>query len=158
MAEEIWYWIIWEERKDPENVIDYNINSEQTKDAFAEINANNQTTTGMANVIPWINAPKLLAKTSIIWWWGWWGWWFNARVIYITTSPTVDDAQTILDSYLEWYWTIVVQNISDAAYRYFYQWYMHYNHLVFVFNWEQWGRMEMRINYSWTTATWIIVS
>jgi hypothetical protein len=33
-------------------VIDYNINEEQTKDVSATINANNQTTTGMATVIP----------------------------------------------------------------------------------------------------------
>jgi hypothetical protein len=32
----------------------------------AEINANNQTTTGMATVIPWVNAPKLIESTSII--------------------------------------------------------------------------------------------
>jgi hypothetical protein len=72
MAEEIWFNYVWEEKKDPSNVIDYNINSEQTKDLSAEKNANNQTTTGMADVIPWINAPKLIAKTSIIWWSGGW--------------------------------------------------------------------------------------
>jgi hypothetical protein len=38
--------------KDAESVIDYNIREEQTKDMFAEKNANNQTTTGMANIIP----------------------------------------------------------------------------------------------------------
>ena len=39
-----------------DNVIDYDIENEETKDTSAVINANNQTTTGMANVIPWINA------------------------------------------------------------------------------------------------------
>ena len=65
-AEKVWYPIVWEENKDASNVIDYDIRPEQTKDTSAEINANNQTTTGMATVIPWINAPKLIEKTSII--------------------------------------------------------------------------------------------
>lgn len=66
-AEKVWYPVVWEEVKDASNVIDYDIHDEITKDDSAVINANNQTTTGMANVIPWINAPKLLADTSIVW-------------------------------------------------------------------------------------------
>lgn len=65
-AEKITYPVVWEEVKDASNVIDYDIRSEETKDVSAEINANNQTTTGMATVIPWINAPKLIETTSII--------------------------------------------------------------------------------------------
>ena len=65
-AEKVWYSIIWEETKEASNVIDYNINPEITKDTSAVFNANNDTTTGMANVIPWVNAPKLIASTSII--------------------------------------------------------------------------------------------
>lgn len=76
-VEKVWYPVVWEEVKDASNVIDYNIRPEQTKDISAEINANNQTTTGMANVIPWINAPKLIATTSIIWDLWWWGWWWT---------------------------------------------------------------------------------
>lgn len=68
-AAEIWYPVVWQEIKDPSNVIDYNINQEQTKDASSITNANNQTTTWLATVVPWINAPKLKAETSIIWWW-----------------------------------------------------------------------------------------
>lgn len=79
-AESIWYYEAWKEAKDDANVIDYNINEEQTKDEFAKINANNQTTTGMANVIPWVNAPKLLAGTSVIW--AWWGWWWGGSASY----------------------------------------------------------------------------
>ena len=67
-AEKVWFPIIWEESKEPSNVVDYDIHDEITKDASSVINANNDTTTGMANVIPWINAPKLIASTSIIWW------------------------------------------------------------------------------------------
>ena len=96
-AEKVWYPVIWEEKKDASNVIDYDIHEEITKDTSAVINANNDTTTGMANVIPWINAPKLIASTSIIWslWWGWWEWgsaWANLSAwVYIHT----DYAQTI---------------------------------------------------------------
>ena len=66
-AEKVWYPIVWETEKDASNVVDYNIHEEITKDASSVINANNDTTTGMATVIPWINAPKLIASTSIIW-------------------------------------------------------------------------------------------
>lgn len=66
-AEVVNYPVIWEEVEDPSNVIDYNIREEQTIDTNSVINANNQTTTGMATVIPWVNAPKLIANTSIYW-------------------------------------------------------------------------------------------
>jgi hypothetical protein len=65
-ADKVWYPVVWEKTKDADNVIDYDIREEQTKDVTAEINANNQTTTGMATVIPWVNAPKLIESTSII--------------------------------------------------------------------------------------------
>lgn len=66
-AEKVWFPVVWETEKDASNVVDYNIHEEITKDASSVINANNDTTTGMATVIPWINAPKLIASTSIIW-------------------------------------------------------------------------------------------
>ena len=105
-AETIWYQVVWEETKYASNVIDYNINKEQTKDLSAEINANNQTTTGMANVIPWINAPKLIAETSIIWdlWWGWWGW---ARIVEISDYLSIDEWQPVVDAILWWEFVIV---------------------------------------------------
>ena len=65
-AEKITYPVVWEKIKDADNVIDYDIREEQTKDISAEINANNMTTTGMATVIPGVNAPKLIESTSII--------------------------------------------------------------------------------------------
>lgn len=88
MAEEIWYSIVWEEEKQQSNVVDYNIREEQTKDTFNTDNANNQTTTGMANVIPWVNAPKLIASTSII---GavWWGWSFLYSVASLSISTII---------------------------------------------------------------------
>lgn len=64
-AEKIWYQYIGQEVKEPSNVIEYNINKEITKDASNVINANNDTTTWMATLIYWVNAPKLLEKTSV---------------------------------------------------------------------------------------------
>ena len=64
-AETVWYPVVWETEKDASNVIDYNIREEQTLWQSSVFNANNDTTTGMANVIPWVNAPKLIASTSI---------------------------------------------------------------------------------------------
>ena len=64
-AEKISYPVVWEETKDTSNVIDYNINQEITIDKSEVPNWNNDTTTGMANVIPWINAPMLISDTSI---------------------------------------------------------------------------------------------
>lgn len=64
-AEKVWFPIIWEKEKDASNVIDYNIHEEITIDTSSVFNANNDTTTGMANVIPWVNAPKLIMDTSI---------------------------------------------------------------------------------------------
>jgi hypothetical protein len=87
-AEKIEFPVVWEKEKDASNVIDYNINGEITKDISSVINANNETTTGMANVIPWVNAPKLIASTSIIWDIWWWGskymettLWFNWTIL-----------------------------------------------------------------------------
>lgn len=64
-AETVWYPVVWETEKDASNVIDYDIREEQTLWQSSVFNANNDTTTGMANVIPWVNAPKLIADTSI---------------------------------------------------------------------------------------------
>ena len=64
-AEKVWYPVIWEEKKDASNVIDYDIHDEITVGSSSVLNANNDTTTGMATVIPWVNAPKLLMDTSI---------------------------------------------------------------------------------------------
>lgn len=64
-AEKITYPVVWEEEKIASNVINYNINKEVTIDTSSVFNANNDTTTGMATVIPWINAPKLIQTTSI---------------------------------------------------------------------------------------------
>lgn len=64
-AEKVWFPIVWETQKDPSNVVDYDIHWEITIDTSSVFNQNNDTTTWMATVIPWINAPKLIASTSI---------------------------------------------------------------------------------------------
>lgn len=64
-AEVVWYSLVWEKTKESSNVIDYNINEEITTNTSAIFNANNDTTTGMATVTPWVNAPKLIESTSI---------------------------------------------------------------------------------------------
>ena len=64
-AEKIWFPVVWETTKDSSDVVDYNIREEQTIEQSSVFDANNNTTTGMATVIPWVNAPKLLESTSI---------------------------------------------------------------------------------------------
>lgn len=115
-AEKVWFPVVWEEKKDPSNVVDYDIHEEQTKDTAAMINANNQTTTGMATVIPWVNAPKLLAKTSIIWslWAEWWVWWVNISWTRMLQYP--DDTQWPIRNWtLSWErWDLWFTNITDS--------------------------------------------
>lgn len=64
-AEKIWFPVVWEATKDNSDVVDYNIREEQTIEQSSVFDANNNTTTWMANVIPWVNAPKLIESTSI---------------------------------------------------------------------------------------------
>ena len=64
-AEKVWFPVVWETTKDSSDVVDYNIREEQTIEQSSVFDANNNTTTWMANVIPWVNSPKLLESTSI---------------------------------------------------------------------------------------------
>lgn len=124
-AEKVWYAIIWEKTKEDPNVIDYNINEEITKDTSAVFNANNDTTTGMANVIPWVNAPKLIAQTSILWidfnanylWWVYYKF-YNTTATSIPSweevSVPVDEIESVTwlrwpykFNYVEWKWIVM---------------------------------------------------
>ena len=96
MAEEIWYSIVWEKEKTTDNVIDYNIREEITKDTSAIENANNQTTTWMATQIPWVNEPKLIAKTSII---GGAAWWGGSMLISTASYKRTSDPWTSYEEY-----------------------------------------------------------
>lgn len=152
MAEEVWYWIIWEEKKDPSNVIDYNINSEQTKDTSAIINANNQTTTGMAWVIPWINAPKLIAETSIIWWVWWW-----VKIVEISNYLSVDEWQPVVDRVIWWEFVIVRCKFTEYSnlITYYFTPYLYLPNLVVRF-WcsSVWNhRFRIACWVTWTTVT-----
>ena len=112
MAEEVWYAIVWEQQKDANNVIDYNIREEQTKDVFAIDNANNQTTTGMAWVIPWINELKLRAETSIVWW-VWWSWWAllaSTAEYWISTPPWTSIVKYTLENLSSPWWDLYIEN------------------------------------------------
>ena len=126
-AEKVWYPVVWEKAKDAENVIDYNIHEEITIDNSSVFNANNDTTTGMANVIPWVNAPKLIASTSIYWadagsysWWIWAefepesamaiaAWWYEELEVTRITS-TRNERWNFKFKYVEWRWLIIPIN------------------------------------------------
>lgn len=112
-VEEIDYAIVWEEEKEASNVIDYNIREEQTKDTFAEENANNQTTTGMATVIPWVNAPKLVWETSVA------GWdsWISLNDILVKSASDTEWAQKLLDNVIAWKTTAAFYQKSSSSYR-----------------------------------------
>ena len=111
-AEEIWYSVVWETAKEKWNVVDYNIRDEQTRDAFAVENANNQTTTGMATNIPWINEPKLVWDTSIYWGGGWWAVPLSDLVVQWTTD--YEWAKKVLDYVLAWKTFVVLYKIGSS--------------------------------------------
>ena len=136
-AEKITYPVVWEDVKDPDNVIDYDIRDEQTKDISAEINANNQTTTGMANVIPWVNAPKLIESTSIIsspkpWYtqatfnWSWdtahEPWWQQMIWNYVISgevwTPKFTVTWTKINIPAEWVYQIAITYPEDWSFHY----------------------------------------
>lgn len=126
-SEKVLYAVVWEKAKDAENVIDYNIHEEITIDNSSVFNANNDTTTGMANVIPWVNAPKLIASTSIYWadagsysWWIWAefepesamaiaAWWYEELEVTRITS-TRNERWNFKFKYVEWRWLIIPIN------------------------------------------------
>lgn len=125
-AEKITYPVVWEKVKDPEDVIDYDIRDEQTKDISAEINANNKTTTGMANVIPWINAPKLIESTSIIST-------PDAWYIQATANGTWDTAhEPWWQEGIEWY------VLSNELWR-----------LKFTISWTYWSRIVFPADWTY---------
>jgi len=136
-AEKIWYPVVWEEIKDASNVIDYDIRDEETKDTSATINANNQTTTGMATVIPWINAPKLIESTSIIsaprpWYiqatfnWNWDAaqrpWWQETIWNYVVSGEVWEPQYTVTWTKItipaEWVYQIDITYPEDWSFHY----------------------------------------
>lgn len=145
-AEKVWYPIIWEKIKDADNIIDYNIQKEVTKDTSAEINANNQTTTGMATVIPWVNAPKLIAKTSIIWidFDAWFQWGVQFRFYEATPNPSIPANSDK---------SIMVTRMTverDERWPYDFK-YINGKGIIMPSNWTY----ELTCIYSWAGSSWL---
>ena len=152
MAEQIWYNIVWEPKKDANNVIDYNIREEQTKDAFAEKNANNQTTTGMANVIPWVNAPKLLSNTSVIW----------TKIIKINNFMDKDERQDVVNRVIWWEYLCVLCKFTAYSNTIFFYFtpceYTPTQSITFLALHPRTKWLSITCNLSWTKITSITTS
>lgn len=149
-AETVWYPVVWDKIKDASNVIDYDIREEQTIDQSSVFNANNDTTTGMANVIPWINAPKLIASTSIIWDLWWW-------TLIATASVTLEHqflaawsySETVTQFTISWEWW--TEKIVQTD-----QWLKIPSDWLYMFNMEYWWIVQSinctdSILVNWTT-------
>lgn len=155
-AEEVWYSLVGEETKEASNVVDYKINEEITKDASAVENANNQTTTGMATVVPWINAPKLLANTSIIW-----GSWGGTNIVEISDYLSADEWQPVADRVRAWEFVSVRTKFTAwSNYQYYYfipfvdvNWTLRFHAIRPWFH-----RFMINLWYTWTTITSITTS
>lgn len=156
-AEKIDYPVVWEKTKESSDVVDYNIQEEITKDTSAEFNANNDTTTGMANVIPWINAPKLRAETSIAW--------ATKSIADISDYSSIDERQPVVDRVLAG--EFVAVHTIFTPYSANTQWYLiptTKTDLVIRFQsiwvWSQWVRINCWITSgkitSITSANWSI--
>ena len=152
MPNEIWYNIVWEPVKDADYVIDYNIREEQTKDAFAEKNANNQTTTGMANVIPWVNSPKLLLDTSIIW----------TKIVNISNYQSVDEWQNVVNKVIWWEHLCVLCKFTAYSNTIFFYFtpcsYTPSQSITFVAINPRSKWLSITCNLSWTTITSVTTS
>ena len=140
-AEKVTYPVVWEKIKDADNVIDYNINEEITTDKSSVFNANNDTTTGMATVIPWVNAPKLIQTTSIYQNWEWLSGGCTASNSVRLSRP---DYNT--DSIKYWnisneYWNIKFENRTD--------WGFWWNWLIVPTSW--WYQIDMTCTHWWST-------
>lgn len=164
-AEKIWYSFIWEKAKENPDVIDYNINEEVTKDTSAVFNANNDTTTGMATVIPWVNAPKLIAQTSI-YWIDWDAWYVGGVKLRLRTSavnnvPWYENTSVYLNyefgrsgerwpykfSFVPWKWLVIPSQWTYKLECVFYP----------LWWWSSWFEAKYQVIFRWevmgTTGT-----
>lgn len=112
-ADKVWYPVVWEDIKDASNVIDYDIREEETIEQSSVFDANNDTTTGMANVIPWVNSPKLIQSTSIYDNSEWANWWVTAS--WQATLRYPDDLTSSIRIYTlsDQYWNIPFKIKTD---------------------------------------------
>jgi hypothetical protein len=140
-AEKVWFPVVWEEKKDTSNIIDYDIHEEITIDASYVSNANNDTTTGMATVIPWVNAPKLLQNTSIYQNWDWNIWWITATNTIRLYNPWETTWYIRSWNLSNSYWNLDFKNKSDGIWSW----------LVVPKSW--WYEVSMTCpNWSWSFA------
>lgn len=147
-AEKIWYPIVWEETKDANNIIDYNIRKEQTIEQSSVFDANNNTTTGMATVIPWVNAPKLKMSTSIV---------FDEDIEIII--PTINEKLTATWSTINrpWQTSTAINNMSisdnywNTGITYYAspQWY-YYSWMKIPVEWYY----QFEVTYPWTSSSY----
>lgn len=158
-SEKVWYQYIWEEVKEASNVIDYNINEEITTNTSAVFNANNDTTTGLATVIPWVNAPKLINTTSIYWidQNAWFQWSVQFRFYqhdsWYVTVPAWESMTFWIDrmtqkrnqvwpydfKYMQWRWMIIPSNWTYTVgilYARTWDWGGVNSYLEWLLNWE----------------------
>lgn len=149
-AEKVWYSFIWEKAKEDPNVIDYNINEEITKDTSAVFNANNDTTTGMATVIPWVNAPKLIAKTSTYWidFNAWFQWGVQFRFYQHDTWFVIVPAWESMT-----FWIDRMTNKRNQTWPYDFQ-YMQWRWIVIPSNWDY----TVSLIYTRTWDWWWVIS
>lgn len=69
--ETIWYPVVWEKEKLADNVIGYNIREEQSISDYSVLTWASSVSNWQATLVYWVNAPKIIADTSIVWdlWW-----------------------------------------------------------------------------------------
>lgn len=169
-AEKIWYPVVWEPQKESSDVIDYDIRWEITKDASAVFNANNNTTTGMATVIPWINAEKLIERTSIykrpnpVWW-------VELSSSILLTRPDDDSKRIRSWTITKSYWNIAFKNVVwdriqwswfEIPESWWYQLYILYAHgwstyqlktSTYIARWWAWNDILIDTHTSSSSAT-----
>lgn len=153
MAEIVDYDVIWAKPKQSDNVVWYNFREEQSIADFSKTNANNQTSTWQADIVYWVNRPKIIAETSIVWdlwWWGWWG--GSLKYCCMTTGRIRWNASETNE--LTW-WTMT-QNLwfTENSWIVIPVWWLYYiSAYVYTHNASTDATLEflMRVN-GWTTA------
>ena len=144
-AEKVWFPVVWEEKKDASNIIDYDIHEEITIDTISVFNANNDTTTGMATVIPWVNAPKLKLSTSV---------YIDkleiptVNLVLTATWSSIarpDETSTMINNMTvsNDYWTDTIEYYSSPKW-YYYSW------MKIPLKW----RYQFDVTYPWTWTTY----
>jgi hypothetical protein len=136
------------------------------------MNANNQTTTGMATVIPWINAPKLIADTSIVWLpeeeWSYYGTLVASSFTWTITvppwnTPKYPSKDTTISSnsfpftwQIDWRWLVFPKSWwYQIVVRFYTMWQSEFtrndtvyigNTAIWTYSWWQWTDLTFQVN------------